>query len=75
MTLRAGLVGVMVLYFCLGVWMNFPVTANTEAPHFSTGLLGVLIIAAMGTYGALTSSRASLASVSRPDLAGQRALT
>jgi serine/threonine-protein kinase len=75
MTLRAGLVGVLTLYFCLGVWLNFPVTANSDAPHFGTGIVGILIIGALAAYGAFTSARASSASVLRPDLAGQRATT
>lgn len=57
LTLRAGLVGVLTLYFCLGLWMNLPVTANPNAPHFGIGLAGVLMIVAVGPYGALTSSR------------------
>ena len=62
MTLRAGLVGVLTLNFCLGIWMNFPVTANSGAPHFGTGLVGILVIAALGTYGAFMTARASFPS-------------
>jgi hypothetical protein len=58
MTLRAGLVGVLALNFCLGIWMNFPVTASSDAPHFGTGLVGVFIIGALAAYGAFTSSSA-----------------
>ena len=74
MTFRAGLIGVLISNFCLGVWMNFPVTANSAAPHFGTGIVGIVIIGALAAYGAFTSARASSASVLRPDLAGQRAL-
>jgi serine/threonine-protein kinase len=60
-TLRAGLVGAVALFFCLNLWMDFPVTADVDAPHFGTGLVAVLIIAALGAYGAFMTSRASLA--------------
>ena len=60
MTFRAGLIGVLISNFCLGVWMNFPVTANSDAPHFGTGLVGIFIIGAIAAYGAFTSSRAAL---------------
>ena len=69
MTLRAGLVGVLTLFFCMGVWINFPVTANSDAPHFGIGLAGILIIASVGAYGAITSSRISSSGL-RPELAG-----
>ena len=74
MTLRSGLVGVLALNFCLGIWMNFPVTANSDAPHFGTGLVGVFIIGALAAYGAFTSSQPPLHPHLRPDLAEQRAL-
>jgi hypothetical protein len=55
--LRFGLVGMLAIGFCLQVWMNFPVTGSLGAPHFGIGLVGVLAIAALAIYGALTASR------------------
>jgi len=68
-TMRAGLVGTLALIFCLTLWLNFPVTANADAPHFGIGLVAVLLIAALGTYGAIMSTRPSFAAVVRRDLA------
>ncbi len=55
-SLRYGLVTILVSWFCIGVWTNFPVTGNPDVPHFSTGLVAVLLIAGLGLYGALTAS-------------------
>jgi len=53
---RIGLVCFLALWFCLGVWMNFPVTTRLDAPHFGIGLAGVLIIAGVAAYGAFTAA-------------------
>jgi len=53
---RFGLVCFLALWFCVGVWMNFPVTTRVDAPHFGIGLVGVLIIAAVAAYGAFTAA-------------------
>jgi serine/threonine-protein kinase len=55
--LRFGLVGSLALWFSVTMWMNFPVTANVAAPHFGTGLVAVLVIAGLGTFGAVNASR------------------
>jgi hypothetical protein len=57
LTLRFGLVST--LSFIVGVffWMNFPVTAKVNAPHFGTGLVGVFLIAGLATFGAVTAAR------------------
>jgi serine/threonine-protein kinase len=57
--LRFGLLGVLALWFSLGLWMNFPVTARLDVPHFGTGLVAVLLIAALAAYGAFTAARAA----------------
>ena len=62
---RIGLVGALVLFFCLNLWTDFPVTANLDAPHFGTGLVAVLFIVALGTYGAFMSSRPAFATAPR----------
>lgn len=56
-TLRIGLVSLVVLWFCLGVWMDFPMTTRVEAPYFGAGLVGVLMIAGLAVYGAIVSTR------------------
>jgi hypothetical protein len=53
--LRFGLVGSLTQWFSLLLWMNFPVAANVEAPHFATGLAAVVSIGALATFGAVTS--------------------
>jgi hypothetical protein len=55
--LRFGLVGTLVLLFCFGVWVHFPVTAMFYTPYFGVGLVGLLAIAALAAYGAFTASR------------------
>jgi hypothetical protein len=55
--LRFGLLGTLALLACQNVWLNFPVTAKLNAPHFGIGLVGVLAIAALAAYGAFTASR------------------
>jgi hypothetical protein len=55
--LRFGFVGMLALGYCLQLWMNFPITRNLDAPHFGIGLVGILAIAALASYGALTASR------------------
>ena len=55
--LRFGLVGSLALWFSVMMWMNFPVTADVAAPHFGTGLVAVLVIAGLGTFGAVNASR------------------
>ena len=59
--LRSGLIGILTLWFCVRLWMDFSITANPDVPHFGTGLVAVLAIAALGTYGALTASRTTRA--------------
>jgi serine/threonine-protein kinase len=67
---RFGLVGALALWFCLNLWMNFPVTANLDAPHFGIGLVAVLVIAGLGAYGALTAARPQrVVSATEPGLA------
>ncbi len=56
-SLRFGLLGAVTIWVCLYLWMDFPVTANVNVPHFGTGLLAPLLIAGLGLYGALTASR------------------
>jgi serine/threonine protein kinase len=53
---RFGLVGLAALWFALNLWMNFPVTAAVVSPFFATGLVAVLLIAALALYGAVVSS-------------------
>jgi predicted Ser/Thr protein kinase len=55
--LRFGLLGTLALLVCQNVWLNFPVTTKLNAPHFGIGLVGVLAIAVLATYGAITASR------------------
>jgi predicted Ser/Thr protein kinase len=55
--LRIGLLSMLVLWFCVSLWLNFPVTAQLDAPHFSTGLVAVLMIAGLALYGAVITSR------------------
>jgi serine/threonine-protein kinase len=55
--LRFGLAGTLALLLCSSFWLNFPVTAKVDAPHFGAGLVGVLAIAALAAYGAFTASR------------------
>jgi hypothetical protein len=55
--LRFGLVGTLALLLCSSFWLNFPITAKLDAPHFGAGLVGVLAIAALAAYGAFTASR------------------
>ena len=55
--LRFGLVASLVLWFSLLMWMNFPVTADVAAPHFGTGIVAVVVIAGLGTFGAVNASR------------------
>ena len=66
------MVGTLVLFFCLILSITFPVTANT-APHFGAGLVAVLLIAGLATFGAVTASRGAFAAVSGSDLAAHRA--
>jgi serine/threonine-protein kinase len=54
---RVGLVATVALLGCLFLWMNFPITARIDAPHFGIGLVAVLSIAALGAYGAFTAAR------------------
>jgi serine/threonine-protein kinase len=56
-SLRFGLVGLLSVLVCFSFWSNFPVTAKFDAPHFGIGLIAVLAIAGMATYGAITASR------------------
>ncbi len=53
---RFGLVSLLVVWFCLGVWMHFPVTMRIDAPFFEAGLVGVLLIVGLALYGALTAA-------------------
>jgi len=55
--LRVGLLAALALWSCVVLWMNFPVTARIDAPHFGIGLVAVLSIAALGAYGAFTAAR------------------
>jgi serine/threonine-protein kinase len=55
--LRFGLLGTLTLLLFQNIWLNFPVTAKLNAPHFGIGLVGVLAIATLATYGAFTASR------------------
>ena len=55
--LRFGLVGYLAMTFSLVVWMNLPITATVSAPHFGSGLIGVLTIAGLASYGAITAAR------------------
>jgi eukaryotic-like serine/threonine-protein kinase len=57
LTLRFGLISTLSFLLSVFFWMNFPVTANLSAPHFGTGLLGVLSIAGLATFGAVTAAR------------------
>jgi serine/threonine-protein kinase len=56
-TLRFGLVGAFAQWFGILLWMDFPVTAKTDAPHFSSGLLAPAIITAVAAYAAAIASR------------------
>jgi eukaryotic-like serine/threonine-protein kinase len=55
--LRFGLVGTFVVLWCSNIVLNFPITAKLDAPFFSIGLVGLLAIAALATYGAFTAAR------------------
>ncbi len=57
---RIGMVSSLVLWFCVGLWLSFPITAKIDAPHFAIGLVGVLTIAALAVYGAVTAARSRL---------------
>jgi eukaryotic-like serine/threonine-protein kinase len=58
-TLRWGLLGLVTIATCMGMWVRFPITTNVNAPYFGTGLVGVLLIAGIGAFGAYTASRRS----------------
>jgi eukaryotic-like serine/threonine-protein kinase len=66
--LRLGLLGVVALWFSLGLWMNFPVTARLDVPHFATGLVAVLLIAALAAYGAFTAATAAQTAGNLPSI-------
>jgi hypothetical protein len=51
-TLRFGLLGMLAMWFCFDLWMEFPVSANVNAPYFGTGLIAIAAIAALALYGA-----------------------
>lgn len=55
--LRFGLVGTLALLLCSNIFINFPITAKLDAPHFGIGLVGVLAISGLAAYGAFTASR------------------
>jgi hypothetical protein len=66
--LRFGLVGLLTVWLCVYLWVEFPVTARPDAPYFATGLLAVAIIAAIGAYGAVMAARPHLASQRSPPM-------
>ena len=56
-SLRRGVVQLISLLFCATLWTSFPITANTDAPHFGTGLLAVVIIVGLAAWGGFTAAR------------------
>ncbi len=56
---RFGLLGLLTIWTCVYVYQLFPLTARPAAPYFGTGLVGVLVIAALALYGAAISTARS----------------
>lgn len=56
-TLRFGLVGAIAQRFGVMLWLDFPMTAKVNAPHFATSLFAMAVIVAIALYGALIATR------------------
>jgi serine/threonine-protein kinase len=55
---RLGLVATLGACLSFAVANQFPITADIHAPHFGTGLVGVLLILALASWGAMTAMAA-----------------
>ena len=55
--LRFGLVGTLAMWFSVMTFANLPITANVAAQHFGIGLVGVIVVATLATFGAITATR------------------